>query len=167
MMTERSADPQSIHRLAKLVLDRGEVTSINEAEGRLRGLCVQFHIDAAEVHAYEHQSTLLTAVALARRVFLGGVFVTGELDVPLVVPVSIGKTLGEAVRKLGGSLGGAAATAPLVFIGGPTRAPSSRFAVRTACTGWRGGIPGALDSGTKLCACHAARCGARGVSRCE
>lgn len=140
MTTDASADPQAIHRLAKLMLDRGDITSIEEAEGRLRVLCVQFHIDAAESRACEHQATLLTGVALARRVFLGGVFVSGSLDVPLVVPVSTGTTLREAVRELGALTEALDDDLPLVYIGGSARPRSSRVAVRTACMGWRGGI---------------------------
>jgi hypothetical protein len=122
------------------MLDRGDFASVLDAEAQLRALRVQFHIDAAQADAYEHQSTLLTAVALAQRVFLGGVFVSGELDVPLVVPVSIGKTLREAMSALGALTWTAVDDTPLVYIGGSARPRSKRFAVRTVCAGWRGGL---------------------------
>ena len=54
-----------------------------------------------------HQATLLTVVALARRVFFGGVFVTGSLDVPTAVPGCLAPTLREAIEELGGSIAGA------------------------------------------------------------
>jgi hypothetical protein len=122
------------------MLDRGDVTSMEEAEGRLRVLCVHFHIGAAESRAYEHQATLLTGVALARRVFIGGVFLSGSLDVPLIVPVSSCKTLREAVRELGAIVGAVDDDLPMIYIGGPSRPRSRRVAVRTVCMGWRGGI---------------------------
>ena len=139
-MNEAAADPQAIHRLAKLVLDRGDVASVEEAENRLRSLSVQFHIDAEQAHAYHQQATLLTAVACARRVFLGGVFVSGALDAPLVVPMSDAATLGEAVHELGGAIEVGGEAVPLVYIGGPARRRAPRFAVRTVGIGWRGGI---------------------------
>lgn len=140
MSTDGSKDPQAIHRLAKLMLDRGSAASTAEAEAKLHGLRVQFQIDEEEAVAYEQQVTLLTAVALARRVFLGGVFVSGKLDVEVVVPLHAGKTLGEAVTELGATVGGVADDSALVYIGGPARPRSSGFAIRTACAGWRGGI---------------------------
>jgi hypothetical protein len=122
------------------MLDRGDVTSIEEAVGRLQVLRVRFHIDVAESRAYEHQATLLTGVALARRVFLGGVFVSGSLDVPLIVPVSSGTTLYEAVRELGAQVDASDDDLPWVYVGGSGRPGSSLLAVRTVCAGWRGGL---------------------------
>lgn len=139
-MTEIPMDPQAIHRLAKAMLDSGAAASVVDAEAHLQALRVEYRLDAAEAGSYEHQAALLTGVALARRVFLGGVFVNGELDVPLVAPITVGQTLGEAVCELGAVVGVAGGDAPLVYVGGPARPRSSGFAVRTAGAGWRGGV---------------------------
>jgi len=139
-MSEHIALPDEIHRLAKAALDNGRALSIAEAEAQLRSLRIKFHIDRAEVLSREHQATLLTCVALARRVFLGGVFVSGDLDATLAVPLPLGATVGEAILQLGASASPAPATGPLVYIGGGPRPRTNGFAVRTACAGWRGGI---------------------------
>lgn len=139
-MNEEIAPPDAIHRLAKAALDNGRAFSIAEAEAQLRSLRIHFHIDRTEVLRREHQATLLTGVALARRVFLGGVFVSGDLDAPLTVPLPLGITVGEAVLQLGASARPGPVMSPLVYIGGGPRPRTNGFAVRTACAGWRGGI---------------------------
>src|SRR3546814_3806019 len=87
-----------------------------------------------------HQAALLTAGELGRRVFLGGVTVEGDLDVPLNVPVSPGPTLRDAVAAAGGTSGAATAGIPLVAIGGLAKQKSDGFSIRAVFDGWRGGI---------------------------
>ena len=84
------------------------------------------------------QATLLTAVALGRRVFLGGVTVVGTLEAPVSTLPPLGPTLGDAVKALGGEIGGGS-DAPMVVIG-PRLGRRDGFAIRTAAAGWRGGI---------------------------
>ena len=82
-----------MHRLAKRAMDNGTVASRQEAEALLRGYRIALSIGPDEAIDRHHQAALLTAVELGRRVFLGGVTVEGDLDVPLNVPVSPGPTL--------------------------------------------------------------------------
>jgi hypothetical protein len=77
---------------------------LQEAEDRFRGYRLGLAIGAAEVADPLAQAALLTAVALGRRVFLGGVSVAGPLDCPLTVPLPLGATLAEAVATLGGRM---------------------------------------------------------------
>ncbi|MEJ2435951.1 MAG: hypothetical protein P8Y53_23460, partial [Pseudolabrys sp.] len=77
----------TLHRLVKQAVDSGAATSLAEAEKLFRGYRIGFAVGPAEAAQRAHQITLLTGVALARRVFLGGVSVAGALDVPLLVPV--------------------------------------------------------------------------------
>lgn len=132
----------SLHRLMKEALDSGSAVSISEAEHMFRGYRVHFSIGANEVKQASHQASLLTGVALARRVFLGGVSVSGDLNVPLVVPMPLGKTLREAVSVLGAVKfdSDCPTDTPLIAIGGPPWTKRSGFGVRTVCAGWRGGI---------------------------
>jgi hypothetical protein len=67
----------SLHRLAKQAIDSGAASSIAEAEAMLRGYRLDLAIGEPEVGDPHHQAALLTGVALARRVFLGGVSVAG------------------------------------------------------------------------------------------
>jgi hypothetical protein len=78
--------------------------SLAEAQNLFRGYRIGFSIGPAEAEQRAHQIALLTGVAVARRVFLGGVSVAGGLDVPLLVPAARGSTLGEAVRILGAEI---------------------------------------------------------------
>ena len=86
------------------------------------------------------QASLLTAVALGRRVFLGGVTVSGSLGADLVVPLPFGQTLADAVRALGGQADGDACGAPTVVIGGTPTERCEGFCIRAVAAGWRGGI---------------------------
>jgi hypothetical protein len=130
----------TLHRLVKQALDSGAASCLDEAEAMFRGYHLAFAIDAAEARDPGHQAALLTGVALARRVFLGGVSVTGDIDVPLKVPMPLGTTLGEAVAALGGTLSAGAPGAPLVTIGGGPRPRVEGFHVRALFAGWRGGV---------------------------
>jgi hypothetical protein len=87
-----------------------------------------------------HQAALLTAVALARRVFLGGVNVAPLPDTPLMVPLPFSATLAEAVAALGGNIAEPAAGTPVIEFGGAPTARRAPFHVRAVFAGWRGGI---------------------------
>jgi len=131
---------ESLHRLVKHALDTGEAASLAEAEAKFRGYEVTFSIGEAESECPLHQAALLTGIALARRVFLGGVKVLGSLGVPLRVAMPIGRTLLEGVLKLGGTPGGGHGPGPLITIGGRPAEKCDQFHVRTLFAGWRGGI---------------------------
>lgn len=132
---------EGLHRLVKQAIDSGAATSIEEAETLFSGYRLRFAIRESEAQSPADQVALLTGVALARRVFLGGVDVIGALDTPLVAPVRLGDTLGAAVAALGGEIADAAeCNLPLVSIGGEPRPRSDRFHIRTAYSGWRGGV---------------------------
>ncbi len=134
-----------LHRLVKEALDSGAASSVAEAEAMFREFRLALSIGAREASDCAHQATLLTAVALGRRVFHGGVFVSGDLDVPLLVPAPLGATLRDAVFALGGKLAEPSGGLPVISIGGPPVAPASAFHIRTIVDGWRGGIVCAAD----------------------
>lgn len=131
---------ESLHRLVKEALDSGAAVSLTEATAMFHSFRVGFSIGTAEATEAHHQAALLTGVALARRVFLGGVRVSGSLRAPLATPLPLGETLGDAVETLGGFLGKENASEPLITIGGPPQPRTSCFHIRTAWAGWRGGI---------------------------
>jgi len=108
----------TLHRLVKQALDSGAAASIAEAEALFAGYRLGLRIAPETGRDPHHQAALLTAVALGRRVFLGGVSVAGTLDVPLLAPLSFGTTLAEAVIALGGIIGEAPERTPLIDIGG-------------------------------------------------
>lgn len=130
---------ESLHRLVKQAIDSGAAESIAEAEALFQGfrLTVEFRPD--EPSDPISQATLLTLVALGRRVFLGGVSVSGALETSLTAPLPLGCTLAEAVRSLGGRVEDGAPGAPVVVVG-PRGVRREGFCIRTAAAGWRGGI---------------------------
>ncbi len=130
----------TLHRLVKQALDSGAAASVAEAVEAFRRYRLSFAIGAEQAADPGHQAALLTAVALARRVFLGGVSVIGELDVPLSLPMTCGDTLGDAVSGLGASVGPPQRGNPLVTIGGAPGPRSDGFHVRCLFAGWRGGF---------------------------
>ena len=138
-MTTFSAD-ESLHRLVKEALDSGAAQSIAEANRMFKGFRINLEFDPGAAEDGDSQAALLTAVALARRVFLGGVNVCCPAQTRLAVPLRIGETVGEAVVRLGGELGRGTADQPLVTIGDSPVRRSDVFHIRTAFGGWRGGI---------------------------
>ena len=95
------APAETLHRLVKQAIDSGMASSIDDANTIFFDYRLAFSIGEAEVRDPAHQAALLTGIALARRVFLGGVSVAGALDVPLAVPLPLGETLRTAVETLG------------------------------------------------------------------
>lgn len=129
----------SLHRLFKQAIDSGTVESIAEAEALFAGYRLSIEYTAEADDAVQ-QATLLTSVALARRIFLGGVIVSGSLHGPVVVPLPLGPTLADAVVQLGATVNRASVMCPTIVIGGGRAPRRDIFAVRTATAGWRGGI---------------------------
>lgn len=131
----------SLHRLVKLALDSGEVANIEEAEALFATYSLSIYFSRAVARSAAHQAALLTAVNCGRRSMLGGVEVSGALDVPLVVPYPECRSLGDAVRCLGGRVVARLCVAgPLIAIGDCADTCHRRFAVRITFEGWTGGI---------------------------
>ena len=130
----------SLHRLVKHAIDRGDVESISDAEAMFRSYRLAVEMEATAAGDPVSQAALVTTVALGRRVFLGGVSVAGDLDAELATPFPLGQTLAEAVIALGGRLGRCKSTTPTIVIGGGEANRRESFCIRTAASGWRGGI---------------------------
>jgi hypothetical protein len=130
----------TLHRLVKQALDSGAASSIVEAEALFAGYRVGLRLDEAVAGDPHHQAALLTAVALARRVFLGGVSVAAPSGARVVAPMRFGRTLGQAVAALGGTIGPMPDGVPIISIGGARAAEKIKFHVRAVFAGWRGGI---------------------------
>jgi hypothetical protein len=129
-----------LHRLVKEALDSGVAESIEAAQALFRGYRLCLVLDSAATTSRHHQAALLTAINLARRVFLGGVDVVGPLDVPLAIDMPLGATLGEAVARLGGRAAHfAVAGVPAIRIGGASTPRKPGFELRTVWSGWCGG----------------------------
>jgi hypothetical protein len=151
MVTFRESPSDTLHRAVKMALDSGEAATLEEAYALFRGYRLLVAVGPDVGRSATLQVAVLTIINTARRCFLGGVEVAGNLDVRLLVSWRGCQTLSEAVRDLGGvptevlSQG-----APLVVIGDapiPARLPA--FAIRPTFQGWAAGVV-PLSSGRRL-----------------
>lgn len=131
---------ESLHRLVKEALDSGAAASLAEADQMFRNFRLGFEISEIDARNPDCQTALLTGIALARRVFLGGVHVSCPAFERLAVPLPLGQTLGEAITNLGGRITRCSSCDPLITIGSLSKERSPQFNIRTAFNGWRGGI---------------------------
>ena len=130
----------SLHRLVKHAIDRGDAGSIADAEAMFRGYHLAVEIETHAAGDPVSQAALFTTVALGRRVFLGGVSVSGDLDTEIATTLPLGQTLADAVIALGGRPGRHDSTVPTIVIDGKEANRRETFCIRTTASGWRGGI---------------------------
>lgn len=135
-MTEHS---DNLHRLAKQLVDSGRAETLEDAEAHLRTLRIDVEF-ASDATSAAHHDALLTVIALARRTFLGGVNVVGDLDASNRSRLPFNGRLRDAVKALGGSpTTHFAREVPRITIGSPTEV-SPAFHLRLTFSGWRGGV---------------------------
>jgi hypothetical protein len=142
-MTVRGFDyADCVHRLVKEAVDRGTAGSLEEAVSQLKNYRLVLEIGGSESYSAPHQAALLTAVALGRRMYLGGVSVHVGADAPLLVPLPLPRSLKRAIVALGGRLSSEHTPneVPRIIIGGRRRGRRAAFEVRTVAAGWRGGV---------------------------
>lgn len=151
MVKSRENMSDELHRSVKMALDTGEAASVEDAYALFEGYRLVVAVGANVRSSATLQAALLTIVNTARRCFLGGVEVVGQLCVPLCVPWSGLQTLAEAVQDLGGVLTDEPnPEAPLVVLGDAAAVPGARpFAMRVTFQGWTGGVL-PLASGRRL-----------------
>ncbi|HTA91572.1 MAG TPA: hypothetical protein VK745_18440 [Polyangiaceae bacterium] len=133
----------------KAELDSGAASTLADAVAKFHGYKLHLAIDAGALASKSQQVALLTTVALARRVFLGGVTVSGVFDTPCLAPFPICPTLANAVRMLGGQIGEEQGEVR-IQIGGGAGPRRCEFHVRTAFAGWRGGVLPVGDHGPSV-----------------
>ena len=141
MTTTAVVGPDHLHRHLKLALDTGEAASLEEAQRLFDSYRLGIVVGSGVGHSATMQAAVLTAVNTGRRSFLGGVYVEGNLDVPLLVPWGRCRTLGEAVLDMQGMTTDCAHGVPRIVIGGESvQHADAEFAVRATFDGWRGGV---------------------------
>ncbi|MDE0198410.1 MAG: hypothetical protein OXK78_09460 [Caldilineaceae bacterium] len=141
MKTTPDVESNQLHRLVKLALDTGEVASLDDAQRLFGSYRLGIVVGNNVATSATLQAAVLTAVNTGRRSFLGGVYVGGSLDVPLLVPWGRCRTLGEAIVDLQGLNKAPDLGIPHILVG-DAHVPSDEveFAVRATFDGWRGGI---------------------------
>jgi len=146
-MVENMIQSSRLHRLVKLMMDSGEVKSVEEAQQKLAQFRLGIKVSHGAAASPAFQAALLTAVNTGRRCFLGGVQVYGDLNIPLSVPWRSCSTVAEAIYDLQGQIvSEPAAGLPLIYFGdGATKHISAEFAIRPVVRGWNGGVLPARD----------------------
>lgn len=137
---QERASPDGLHRLVKQLMDNGTAATLAEAEAIFHGYKLVIDYEPDDGDEAGQQTILLTCVALAKRVFLGGVTVVGNLSAMQKTPLPLGPTLQDAVLFLGATVEVEAQSASLRVLIGRATAPANGFAVRAVAAGWRGGI---------------------------
>lgn len=137
---------ESLHRTVKIAIDTGEASTIEEARDRF--MAYRLHVvlgrDAGSSRGL--QAAMLTAVNTGRRCFLGGLTVSGPMEAGLLVDWPGCRTLGDAVRNLGGRVAAYPEGAPPVLLLGNAVAPAAaRVTLRASFEGWTAGVAPAED----------------------
>lgn len=138
---------EKLHRTAKLFMDTGEAISEEEAVSKLEGFRLSIEVGPDIATSATRQTILLTAVNTARRCFLGGVYVYGDINVELLVPWKKFRTLQDAVIDLKGNIGDKTApSSPQIMIGNVQEARiASGFSIQATFDGWSGGVIPSAD----------------------
>lgn len=131
-------EADSLHRLVKQAIDSGRASTLDEAAAIFAGY--RLTIAIADANDPAAQAALLTAVALGRRVFLGGVSVSGDLGQAHLTPLPFGGTLRDAIIALGGREGNPEDGVPTITIGTTAAARTAEFHVRVLFHGWQAGV---------------------------
>lgn len=133
-----NTSPDSLNRTVKHLVDSGRASTFDEAKRTFDSYKLHVHMAAESANQLAGQIALLTIVQLAKRTFLGGVQVSGALNVPLRQGLGPEQTLVAAVRAAGG-LPLTDLSLPTVEVG-PSAPKSANFHIRLLMAGWRAGI---------------------------
>lgn len=135
-MIEFNAD--SMHRLAKLALDAGEVDSPEEAVALFSRYRLRIHLGPSWANTLAGQACFLTALNTAVRAFLGGVEVYGDLDLTLEVPLYKGRRARGVAEEIGATVVTNADTElPTLVVGDAPESALPAFCVQLSWDHWR------------------------------
>lgn len=135
METTRIRD--ALNRTVKMALDTGEVRSLEEAHDLFARYRLHVSLGPDAAHSTILQAAALTAVNTGRRCFLGGVTVSGPMDVPLLIPWRDCRTLGRAIHDLQGRIADKPPRAvPVLLIGDAGPQPGHSLVLRATFTSW-------------------------------
>lgn len=151
-MTQWNAE--SMHRLAKLALDAGEVATPEEALELFSRYRLHLHLGTGWADTLAGQACFLTVLNTAVRAFLGGVVVSGDLDQVLGVPLYEGHTVRAMTEALGGAVTERPASdLPTLVLGRATsQFAAAPFCIQLSWDGWCAAISPTFDDTGLPCA---------------
>ncbi len=130
----------SFHRLMKLLIDSGEVATIDEAITAFAGYGVRLVLGDDVAQDRGLQIMALTVINTAARSFQGNVHIVGDLSLTLTVPGFEGSSLASFVEWAGVNVVCIHADAwPEIRVGRCTD-PAGRISLEPWAAGWRFGI---------------------------
>ena len=138
----------TLNRAVKIALDTGEVGSIEDAYRLFQTYRLGIYISAEAASSPAHQAALLTMVNIGRRSLLGGVSVTGAVDVSLGIDQVGGfATLAEAIVALGGEVVDALPDNVPTLILGDDAFETAGIALKVTFGDWRSAVIPAGENG--------------------
>jgi ThiF family len=124
----------SLNRTAKLALDDGSASSIEDALLRFQTFDLQI-IVGDDVHTNRAlQAALVTILNAAPRTFMGRISVVGNIDTVLDVGWFNGRTIEEVASRYGVFTDSKAQECPTILVGNYKTDLSHCFALRLVCT---------------------------------
>jgi hypothetical protein len=108
---------ESFNRTAKLALDDGSSATLDDAVKRFESFKIQIVVGAGIASSQSLQAALLTLINAAPRTFLGGVTVTGDVDVQLDLAWFKGKTLSQVLPELNARKADFSLNIPTIVVG--------------------------------------------------
>lgn len=149
-MTELNAD--SMHRLAKMALDTGEVASPEEAVALFSRYRLRIYLGQGWASTLAGQACFLTALNTAVRAFLGGVEVCGDLSYMLSVPLYQGRDALVVAKELGAEItDNAVMELPTLVLGDAPEGQLSAFCIQLSWDHWRFEIAPASEGSRLAC----------------
>lgn len=130
----------SFHRLMKLLVDSGEVATIDEAIATFAGygVCLTLGEDVAQDKGL--QIMVLTVINTAARSFQGNVHIVGDLSLTLDVPGFEGSTLASFVEWAGVNVASVPTEAWPEIRVGRCMTPAGRTSLEPWAVGWSFGL---------------------------
>jgi hypothetical protein len=145
-------DADSMHRLAKMALDSGEVSSPEEAMLLFSHYRLRIHLGSGWSDTIAGQACFLTALNTAVRAFLGGVEVYGDLSPVMHVPLYEGCMVQSVVEELGGVIATDPTTLlPTLVLGHQPEVPPPEFYVGLSWDGWCASVTPISEGGGLTC----------------
>lgn len=150
-MTRLSSD--SMHRLAKMALDTGEVSSPEAAIDLFSRYRLHIYLGAGWADTLAGQACFVTTLSTALRVFLGGVEVSGDVSPTLRVPLFDGQPVSHVIAEMGAKHveGNEPSFSSTLVLGHATTRMWPEFCVRLSWNAWCASVTPMIGGSVLTC----------------
>ena len=134
-------DPDNLHRTAKLELDEGTASTLEEVNEITSKFVLQIDAGNDILESTARQATLLTAVNASCRAFVGGVRVHLHRNGPMHINCAGGQDLASSIKNFGGEIvDSLCQDFPTLVIGDVEERPPGTIVLYTTWQGWTAGV---------------------------